>query len=230
MSLSVIIPAYNEEECISKCIVDTQRVLSDIEHEIILVNDGSTDGTDPIIGQGIKDKDNVVYLSYTPNRGYSHAIRKGLERATKKYVSIIDADLQYHPQELLRMYHYVTERNISFLIGEPEIKYYSHIRSGISRVYNTFISYLFNISIADVNSLKIMERKYVERINFDHDLEVINLELLLGFILQDVPIDKTPITVEKRVAGHSKCSIGLIYRTIIGSLAFRSSMHKLLKK
>lgn len=229
MSLSVIIPAYNEEECISKCIADTQRALSDIEHEIILVNDGSSDRTDPIIRQSIQNKDDIEYISYTSNKGYSHAIRKGLEKTTKKYVSIIDADLQYHPQELLRMYHYATERKISFLIGEPEVKYYSHIRSGISRVYNTFISYLFNISIGDANSLKIMERKYVERISFYRDYDVIDLELLLGFILQGTPINKIPIKIQERAAGHSKCSIGLIIRTIIGSIALRSSMNKLVK-
>ncbi len=230
MSLSVIIPVYNEEECISNCIDETQQVLSDIEHEIILVNDGSSDRTDTIIRQGIQNNDNVIYLSYSTNRGYSHAIRKGLDKATKKYVSIIDADLQYHPQELLRMYHYATERNISFVIGEPEIKYYSYLRSIISHVYNTFVSLLFNISIDDANSLKVMERKYMENINLDRDYECINLEFLLGFHLQGIPINKIPIHVQERMAGRSKCSIGLIYRTIIGNLVLKTSMNKLIKK
>ncbi|HHT67315.1 MAG TPA: glycosyltransferase [Erysipelotrichaceae bacterium] len=91
MKLSIIIPCYNEAKDIAKNVDIVKEYLSihNIEHELILVNDGSKDNTKEII-ESIPD---VTALSYEPNRGKGGAVKYGIEQATGDYVLFMDADL-----------------------------------------------------------------------------------------------------------------------------------------
>ena len=229
MGLSIIVPVYNEEECILKCLKQINEVFKDIDFEIIVVNDGSTDNSHQIISLLTRKHSKIKYINYSKNRGYSHAIREGFKKSTKKYVSFIDADLQYHPKELLKMYNYGRRNNLQFVMGVPKTKYYRLIRRMVSFFYNNFIYFLFRIKLKDANSLKLMARKYLKNINFQFDYGMIELETLLGFKMQGIPINTYPIEVKERRAGKSKFSIKLIYRTIRDCLKLRFSKNNLIK-
>lgn len=231
MSISIIIPVYNEEECIKECIKQVNEAFHNIDYEIIVVNDGSTDNSHQIILQIIRDNSKIKYVSYPRNKGYSFAIRKGFKKATKEYISFIDADLQYYPKELLKMYIYAKENNLQFLLGisKTKSKYYNPIRRFLSFFYNAYVSLLFNIKLKDANSLKLMNRKYLENINFRFEYGMIEIETLLGFKMQGVPIKTYPIQIQKRIAGKSKCSIKIVYRTLIDCIKFRFLKNTLIK-
>ncbi len=231
MGISIIVPIYNEGECIIDCLNQINNVFLNTTHEIIIVNDGSTDNSHQIILQFLKNNPSIKYIFYPQNKGYSYAIRKGFERATKNYVSFIDADLQYHPRELLNMYNYALKNNFQFVMGIPKTrtKYYNPIRKMLSFFYNTYISLLFNFKLNDANSLKLMSRKYLESINFRFDYGMIEIETLLGFKMQGVTMQKYPINVRQRIAGKSKCSAKIIYHTIIDCAKLRFSKNTLIK-
>ena len=91
MKLSIIIPCYNESKDIAKNVEIVKQYLLDhnIDHELILVNDGSKDNTKEVI----ESIDGVVALSYEPNRGKGGAVKEGIENATGDYVLFMDADL-----------------------------------------------------------------------------------------------------------------------------------------
>jgi glycosyltransferase involved in cell wall biosynthesis len=97
MKLSVIIPCYNEKELLPELIALVKRAPVE-DKEIILVDDGSTDGTTEMIKAGLENEvDKVLY--HRRNQGKGAAIRSGLQQATGGMVIIQDADLEYDPNE-----------------------------------------------------------------------------------------------------------------------------------
>ncbi|MEK9155682.1 MAG: glycosyltransferase family 2 protein [Patescibacteria group bacterium] len=229
MGLSIVIPVYNEEECILPCLKQTCRTFAGSDFEVIVVNDGSTDRTHRLMLETLSHFPAVRYLYYSPNRGYSHAIRTGFATAAKDYVSFLDADLQYRPADLKRMYDRATRENLRFLIGLPQNKYYSVFRRWQSRAYNAYVSLLFGLKTADANSLKLMARADLRNINFTLNYGMIELETLIGFALMGYPIKTMPIKVCDRLAGASKSSLRLALRTLKDCLILRWRRHRLLK-
>ena len=231
MSISIIIPFHNEEECIEECIKQTKKVFEKTDYEIIAVNDGSKDNSHNIVSKIAQTDPKIKYISYPQNKGYSNAIQEGIKNSVKDYVSFIDADLQYSPDDLLKMYDYAKNNNLEFVIGAPATKrkYYNPIRRILSYFYNIYVFFLLGIKLKDANSLKLMKRKYLEKINFRFDYGMIELETILGFKMQGIPINTYPINVRKRIAGKSKCSIKIIYRTLIDCVKLRFSKNKLTK-
>ncbi len=110
VKLTVIVPAYNERETIEEILQRVRQVPVDIEgvgveKEIIVVDDGSTDGTREILSRLAEEWTDIRVLMHERNQGKGAAIRTALEHATGDYIVIQDADLEYDPRdysELLR--------------------------------------------------------------------------------------------------------------------------------
>ena len=106
-TLSVIIPAFNEVRTVVEIL---QRVLrQSVVAEIVLVDDGSTDGTWEAVQQFAEsadpsDRDRLVLLQHTTNRGKGRAIRTALEHVSGSHVLIQDADLEYDPEDIDRLW------------------------------------------------------------------------------------------------------------------------------
>src|SRR5258708_2330590 len=97
MMISVVIPVYNERATIAQLIGRVQAV--EMEKEIIVVDDGSTDGTPEVLDQLEKRYDNLRVFLQAKNRGKGAALRVGFQAATGDYVIIQDADLEYDPTD-----------------------------------------------------------------------------------------------------------------------------------
>ena len=120
MKISILIPCYNEEKTIEK-IINKILDLKDLNLEIIIVDDNSTDSSRSIINTKLKDKIHKLILN-DKNYGKGYSIRKGIEAATGEVLIIQDADLEYDPKDYQKLLE-------PFILGVADVVYGSRFIS-----------------------------------------------------------------------------------------------------
>ena len=115
MKLSIVIPVYNEIETLEK-LLDKVRAV-DIEKEIILVDDGSTDGSREILKRLQTEDPSLKVVLHSRNQGKGVSLRTGFKEATGDYIIIQDADLEYDPQDYFKLLRPVLEGGAEVVYG-----------------------------------------------------------------------------------------------------------------
>lgn len=168
VKLSVVIPVYNEEKTIQEIVRRVQEVA--LEKEVIIVNDGSSDGTAQALNRIADDYDNLVVLDQTRNRGKGAALRKGFAQATGEIILIQDADLEYDPRDYGQLLEPILD-------GRADVVYGSRFLGGPHRVLffwhyagNKFLTLLSNmlnnLNLSDMEvGYKVFRRQILERID-----------------------------------------------------------------
>ena len=143
--LSVLIPVYNEERTISE-ILGRVLALGPVVREIIVVDDGSKDGTAAIVRQAAENEPKIHFHACPKNQGKTAAIRQALELATGDILIIQDADLEYDPAE-------IPDVIAPILSGKADVVYGSRflIRKAARVLY--FYHYLANIGLTFYSNL-----------------------------------------------------------------------------
>jgi glycosyltransferase involved in cell wall biosynthesis len=199
MTLTVIIPAYNERETIETIIDRVAR--TPFSKTIVVVDDGSTDGTPAILKRLEQHYAGMLQCVYNErNRGKGHAIKSGLERATGEIVVIQDADLEYHPEEYGRAIELIEN-------GWADAVYGSRFL-GVHRVF-LFWHYVGNKALTLVANLitsgmltdmetgfkvirsDVFRRLDIRSYTFDFEVEVTVKLFRYGFRVYEMPITYT---------------------------------------
>jgi phenylacetate-CoA ligase len=155
LDLSVVVPCFNEELNIPEL---AQRVLgmfdgAGLRGELVLVDDGSADQTARVIREHSERDPRVVGVFHRVNRGMAGAWRTGVNAARGVYVSIIDADLQYQPEDILRLYRTLLDSSVDVVQGwRSSVGRERGARYNLSRGFNTILNTAFGMNLRDNKS------------------------------------------------------------------------------
>lgn len=223
-SLSVIIPAYNDETTIGKLIEDTDKLLRDKcpDYEIVVVNDGSKDGTLSVIQKVAKENPRVRVINHEVNQGFGRTIKELYLGGRKDVIGSLPGDYQYAPKELLTMAQGL--KNHDFVIGLRVKRNDPPRRKFQSQVYNLMLRVLYGHKHKDVNSIKLFKRKIVQTIELKSDTAFVDAELCIraekaGFRVVEVPIDHLP----RLSQGASGGKLSVIWDTFADLVKMKST-------
>ncbi|GAA4068350.1 glycosyltransferase family 2 protein [Flavobacterium cheonanense] len=216
MKLSIVIPAYNEEESISETIDQIEEALSkvNINHEIFVVNDNSKDGTLKVLEMLAQKYPTLKYETNSGPNGFGYAVRYGLERYSGDCVAVMMADLSDSPYDLIRYYTTMIEGNYDCVFGSRFIKGgkvidYPWLKKIINRIANFIIRFVMRIKYNDTtNAFKLYKREVINGVkpilspHFNLTIELPLKAIIRGFSYTVVPNSWT-----NRKYGESKLKI-----------------------
>jgi len=207
MKLSIVMPVYNERNTIKEILRRVRQVdLGDIDREIIVVDDGSSDGTRDILAM---EEDSVTRVLYHPeNRGKGAAVRTGFEAATGDLLLIQDADLEYDPEDYPKLLDPI-------LKGKAEVVYGSRFTGPRKNMLfwhylgNRFLALvtniLFNTTLSDMETCyKLFTRESLEGIEFRSNHFEIEPEITAKILKKKIRIYEVPISYTGRELEEGK--------------------------
>lgn len=168
MKLSVVVPAYNEEKNLLPLYNEIQAALglAAISFEIIFVNDGSTDSTRNVIDKLAAENQEVKAVHLEKNSGQSFATMQGFQAAQGEYITLLDADLQNDPLDILKMMPLLNSE-IQGVCGWRRNRKDTKIFVVSSKVANTLIRFMFGLRVHDSGcSLRVVNANYLKEIRY----------------------------------------------------------------
>ncbi len=154
-TVSVVVPVYNEEESLRELLasIDAAIAPSHERHEVVFVDDGSTDGTLEQLKTLAKTHDHVRVFSFRRNLGKSAALLCGFARAAGQYILTMDADLQDDPRNFPRMRDELLSEEADIVSGWRKERRDAAVKILFSQLFNRLvIRWLFGASFKDMNS------------------------------------------------------------------------------
>ena len=162
--VSVVVPAYNEEESLPELVDEIRRAMAGVPFEIIIVDDGSTDATWQRICE-LSSRYPVTGLRFSVNSGKAAALAAGFSRSTGDYVATLDADLQDDPSEITGMIGLMEERGYDLVSGWKKHRKDPIGKRLPSRFFNLTVRLTTGVVLHDFNcGLKVYRRRVIENI------------------------------------------------------------------
>ena len=214
--LSIVLPAYDEEENIAQA---TQAALEAVapfadDYEVIIVDDGSRDGTGAIADQlAAEHAGHVRVIHHDGNRGYGAALRTGFLAARQPLVFYTDADLQFDVREVRYMLPYIADHDL--VIGFRIYRYDSVLRSVLSWAYNKLIFVLFGVNLRDIDcAFKLFRREVFETLTIECDDFFVDAEIMAKAMKAKLRIHQLGVRHYPRPAGRTTVRPSNIPRTL----------------
>lgn len=229
MKLSILIPAHNEEETLGTTvegIMDTVEGAG-IDHEIIVVNDNSTDGTAAVLARLSREYPRVRCVDNPGPRGFGAAVQTSLEHYAGDAVVIVMADCSDHPEDIIKYYRGF-EAGYDCMFGsrfmkESRVSNYPFHKLILNRLANQFVKLLFSIEYNDVtNAFKGYRRAVIDGLRPLQSRHFnLTVELPLKAIVRGYRYSIVPVSWTGRKRGIAKFRIkemGSCYLSVILAL------------
>lgn len=205
VDLSLVIPAFDEEECIEKCVLEADPVLKGLgkSYEILVVDDGSTDRTFEKLMELKKEVPHLRAIRFRKNRGQTTAMAAGFEHARGEIVVTMDADLQNDPKDIPRLLEYMHEYDV--VCGVRHNRRDSVVRKVSSWIANSVRNRFTGESIKDVGcTLRAYRSSYLRRIKLFEGMHRFLPTLLR---LEGARVIEIPVNHRPRLGGTNKYGI-----------------------
>lgn len=195
--LTAVIPAYNEQDCIVECVLETNSVLTGLQRpfEILVVDDGSTDGTLDALRKLKPAVPELRAISLAHNRGQTAAMAAGFERARGEFVVTLDADQQNDPNDIPRLLGLTQEYDV--ICGRRAKRRDNVVRRVSSRFANNVRNRLTGETISDTGcTLKIFRTSFLRKAKLFEGMHRFLPTLLRmeGARVTEVPVNHRPRT------------------------------------
>lgn len=168
MNISIVISLLNEKESLPELIAQIEKALAPtgLSYEVIMINDGSTDGSWETIKELASTRDYIRGISFRRNYGKSAALYCGFEAAQGDVVITMDADLQDNPNEIPELYKMITQQGYDLVSGWKKKRYDSKLTKNLpSKLYNATARWVTGIKLHDMNcGLKAYKNVVVKNI------------------------------------------------------------------
>ncbi len=195
-SISVLVPAFEEEASIQKVIDRIEKVLDPrfVSYEIIVIADGCTDNT---VKNALETfAKNLRVLFYEQNQGKGHALQVGFKKASGELIVFCDGDLDINPLGIVTMVEMLATHNADVVVGSKthpnSIVKYPPIRKALSKIFSLIVDTMFDLPIRDTQTgLKVFKRKVLE-----NNLEKVRAKGFAFDLELLVRVNKTGIIVE----------------------------------
>ena len=225
-TISVILPAYNEEDNIEAAVNDILSYLVRIAHEyeVIIVNDGSRDRTGEIADGLASQNPHVRVIHHNPNKGYGQALKSGFAAAQYRLLFFTDSDRQFDIRNLDDMLPLITDADI--VIGYRLNRQDPPIRKILSLGYNILMKILFNLKARDIDcAFKLFRREVFDHICIESDRFFVNTEILVKARTQRFRIREVGVQHFPRTANLSSVGFKQIPLTIREVTRIWKSLH-----
>jgi glycosyltransferase involved in cell wall biosynthesis len=194
-SLSVFFPAYNDSGTIASLVITALQSAAKLtpDHEVLVVNDGSSDGTQQILDELARMYPKLRIVTHQANRGYGGALRSGFANASKDIVFYTDGDAQYDPSEMALLWQAMGP-GVDLVNGYKISRSDPLHRIFIGRVYHHIVKIMFGLGVRDVDcDFRMVRRSVFDRVRLEKNSGVICLEMMkkiqdAGFRIVEVPV------------------------------------------
>jgi glycosyltransferase involved in cell wall biosynthesis len=174
VTLSVVMPVYNEVHTIAEVVGRVQRASAHMSREIIVVDDASTDGTDGVLDKLAREHPEVRVFSHPVNQGKGAAIRTGIAHATGDIVLVQDADLEYDPRDYPMLLEPILENQADVVFGNRfhggphRVLYFWHYAA--NRFLTLLTNLLTGLNVTDMEvGYKVFRREVLRRLTLKSD-------------------------------------------------------------
>ncbi len=211
-SLSIIIPAYNEEANIVAAVEEVSSAAQtlNMDYEIILVNDGSRDRTGEMARTELAPRiPNFRLVEHFPNRGYGGALKAGFAAATRELIAFTASDRQFQFSEITLLLDKL-KPDVTLVSGWRVKRQDNFIRRLNGRGWNAVVMILFGRTIHDIDcGFKLFRRDVLNHIHIESNGAMIDTEMLAemrarGYKMTDVPVTHLPRTAGSPTGANLK--------------------------
>lgn len=230
-SLSMVFPAYNEQDNVDRLVRDADTVGRKIfgdAYEIIIVDDGSKDET-PVMLKNLQNEfPKLVVYTHSPNKGYTAALRTGFTHARKDLIFYSDADNQFDLNEIPILLEHVDQNDIVCGYRNPRVDPW--IRIFVSRCFNILSHSIFRFPVRDVDcAFKIFRREVFDRITITSENFMVDTEIMAKAVLFNMRVTEVGVTHLPRQAGETTVKPGDVFKTLRGMWTLWTQLREMKK-